>query len=165
MFGRLFGRKRRPRDPAAERPASRFEPLVSGLATSTPVDGPDQRDAQLEPPRGNATPHVAARGGVQGRALRYEPMAHDNWAELAAQPAAPGDALPEERQVVAITAAEHAVIIDLMRVAPDVRYRAARSLDLLRGLEDTYGFTREHAIIERARDAGQLIPLTKAIAR
>jgi hypothetical protein len=94
-----------------------------------------------------------------------EPLAEDIFTTAAAAAAQPVIDTPDREPDVAISDAERAVIVDVMRVAPDVRYRAARSLDLLGGLEDTYGVVREHALLGRARSSGKLIALAEAVAR
>ena len=82
---------------------------------------------------------------------------------------APVAALAEEAPpapaAAPFSAEEHAAIIGVMRVAPDVRYRAARSAGLLDGLEDMRGAALEHAILERARGAGKLAELAEATSR
>jgi hypothetical protein len=55
------------------------------------------------------------------------------------------------------------ITVRLMHAAPDVRYRAARALGLLDGLELVAGPEREVALLERARAGRQLAALEQAI--
>lgn len=64
-----------------------------------------------------------------------------------------------------VSAAERALMLSVMRVAPDVRYRAARSLGLLTGLDGRAGVELERALLARAHEAGKLTELDEAIAR
>jgi len=64
-----------------------------------------------------------------------------------------------------VSAAERALMLSVMRVAPDVRYRAARSLGLLEGLEGARGVELERALLARAHNAQKLAELDEAIVR
>jgi hypothetical protein len=55
------------------------------------------------------------------------------------------------------------ITVRVMHAAPDVRYRAARALGLLDGLELVAGPEREAALLERARASRQLAALEQAI--
>jgi hypothetical protein len=68
---------------------------------------------------------------------------------------APPDAPPEE--------GAREITVRVMRAAPDVRYRAARSLGLLDGLEYAMGPEREIALLGRAQADRQLGALEEAI--
>jgi hypothetical protein len=57
------------------------------------------------------------------------------------------------------------IAVRVMHAAPDVRYRAARTLGLLDGLEYAMGPEREIALLERARAGRQLAALEEAIAK
>jgi hypothetical protein len=55
------------------------------------------------------------------------------------------------------------ITVRVMRAAPDVRYRAARALGLLEGVEHLAGPEREIALLARARASRQLAALEEAI--
>jgi hypothetical protein len=161
-----------------EREEPREPPVVHTEAAPEPPAAQPVEDADLEPTEAippvvapepavvESAPAVLATVEAERGAPAYEPLSTAGWAGLAARVEEPADeGAAGEEPSEPISAAEHAVIIDVMRVAPDVRYRAARSLDLLKGLEETHGIAREHAILERARSSGKLIPLAEAIAR
>ena len=56
------------------------------------------------------------------------------------------------------------LMLGVMRAAPDVRYRAARRLGLMDGLDGS-GPELERRLLERARDARMLAALQEAVAR
>jgi hypothetical protein len=64
-----------------------------------------------------------------------------------------------------VSAQERAIMVGVMRVAPDVRYRAARTLGLLDGLERHSGVELEHSLLERAHASGKLDALGEALVR
>jgi hypothetical protein len=55
-------------------------------------------------------------------------------------------------------------MVSVMRASPDVRYRAARDLGLLDGLENVVGVELERGLLERARASGVLAALEEAVA-
>ena len=57
------------------------------------------------------------------------------------------------------------MMVSVMRVAPDVRYRAARELGLLDGLENVVGLELERRLLERARAGRALAALQEAVTR
>jgi hypothetical protein len=61
-------------------------------------------------------------------------------------------------------AGERAMMVSVMRASPDVRYRAARELGLLDGLENVVGVELERGLLERARASGVLAALEEAVA-
>jgi len=56
-------------------------------------------------------------------------------------------------------------MLSVMRAAPDVRYRAARGLGLMDGLDGAAGPELERLLLARARDAHMLGSLEEALAR
>ena len=82
------------------------------------------------------------------------------------QPAAAAP-LPAVATTVPGPAEENAreLILNVMRAAPDVRYRAARGLGLMDGLDGAAGPELERRLLERARDARMLAALDEALAR
>jgi hypothetical protein len=70
---------------------------------------------------------------------------------------APALAAPEENA--------RELMLSVMRAAPDVRYRAARALGLMDGLDGAAGADLERRLLERARDARALAALDEALAR
>jgi len=83
-------------------------------------------------------------------------------------PAAGGPVVPAAGgPVVPATAEDGAreLALRIMRAAPDVRYRAARGLGLLEGLDGASGPELERGLLERARAARMLAALDEAIAR
>ena len=57
------------------------------------------------------------------------------------------------------------LMLSVMRAAPDVRYRAARGLGLMEGLDSAGGPELERLLLARARDAHMLASLEEALAR
>jgi len=176
MFGRLFrGRSRAPRPDArpAGQPASPYAPLFEE-PTLPPAAETAEPPAPPQPPL-VATPEPVAEPVAPpplpvapAPAPEPPPPRHEEpEAEAVAEQATPAF-VAENRTAVAaepLSADEHAAILGVMRVAPDVRYRAARSAGLLDGLEEMRGAALEHAILERARSAGKLSELAEATSR
>ena len=63
------------------------------------------------------------------------------------------------------SADEHRLILQVMRASPDVRYRAARELGLLVGLDGLTGGELERRLLAGARTTGRLAALSEAVAR
>lgn len=57
------------------------------------------------------------------------------------------------------------LVFTIMRAAPDLRYRAARTLGLLEGPDAGGGPEFERRLLERARDTRQLAALEEALRR
>lgn len=57
------------------------------------------------------------------------------------------------------------LMLSVMRAAPDVRYRAARGLGLMDGLDGAAGPELERLLLARARDARMLAALEEALTR
>jgi hypothetical protein len=185
MFGRLFrGKSRAARLEArpAGRLASPYAPLFEEPLADPPAGAAQAPELPPIPSPGPiAQPPVVEVPVVEVPVAALEPPKPAPPAEP--EPAAvveepPPEPVAEEATVAALveeaspapaaapfSAEEHAAILGVMRVAPDVRYRAARSAGLLDGLEDVRGAALEHAILERARDAGKLSELAEATSR
>jgi hypothetical protein len=56
-------------------------------------------------------------------------------------------------------------VFSIMRAAPDLRYRAARTLGLLESRDSGGGPEFERRLLERARDTRQLAALEQALRR
>ena len=70
--------------------------------------------------------------------------------------------------VAALAPAEENVrelMLSVMRAAPDVRYRAARRLGLMEGLDGAGGPALERQLLGRARNARMLAALDEELAR
>ena len=110
------------------------------------------------PTPGALAPQVEqADRGEPAEPAAVEPTAATDAEERAIVQAPPG--------VAAVSVAERALMVSVMRVAPDVRYRAARSLGLFEGLEGRQGVELERALLANAHSAGRLQELDEALAR
>ena len=57
------------------------------------------------------------------------------------------------------------MMLSVMRVPPDVRYRAAKELGLFDGLQNVVGLELERRLLEQARETRTLAALAEAVAR
>jgi hypothetical protein len=64
-----------------------------------------------------------------------------------------------------VSDSERAIMLAVMRVPPDVRYRAAREIGLLDGLWGAGGVELERSLLARAHAARKLEALEEALAK
>ena len=57
------------------------------------------------------------------------------------------------------------MMVSVMRAAPDVRYRAARQLGLLDGLQNVHGLELERRLLTQARASRKLAALEEAVSK
>lgn len=108
--------------------------------------------------RKNAEPAAEAVAGAAPEEPAAEAVAATAPAEPAAETVAAVAQGPVEEDA-------RELMLSVMRAAPDLRYRAARQLGLLEGLEGASGPELERRLLERARDARALTALKEALAR
>jgi hypothetical protein len=56
------------------------------------------------------------------------------------------------------------MMVSVMRVPPDVRYRAARELGLLDGLQNVHGLELERRLLTQTRASRKLAALEEAVS-
>jgi hypothetical protein len=139
MLGRLLRMFAAPAPPPADPPPA--DP------PRPPLEPP-----AADPPEGASEDWSEILSGVEEPAAELEPVeeAHED------PPAPPPAAAP---------GAELALAVSVMRAAPDVRYRAARSLGLFDGLDGSRGVELERALLANAQQAGKLEALEEAVAQ